>query len=187
MGNQHSNVVTNDETFGEGTKFKVHIKLYEGFDAAQRRKLREAVQAWVDVWRTEEFKNWVMNYDFQDTKLSNAEIYDTLIGDVYGANIVDNQADIEIWAQHKDSDTVVNTTFVHDGKQWEGSKYLMTYSAAKLAGYLAHEYCRNLHFLHIGPSSERSVPFAVGKKTKRMAENASYDFAENTSAKYFKD
>ena len=188
MGNQHSNKVINDETFGEQGHFKVHIKLFEGMEREERIKLREACQAWAAVWQTKEFRDWVLRFDFQDTNLTNQQIYDKLMGGVMGdVSIVDNQADIEIWVKHNNTGDVLNTTFVHDGTQWNGSPYLMTYSAAKLAGHLAHEYCRDLNFLHANTSAERSVPFAVGKKTKRMAEAAAYAMAESTSARYFKD
>ena len=186
MGNDHSKVVINDETFGKDGHFKAHIKLYDGMDRSERIKLREACQAWISVWQTREFKEWVLSFPFQDTELSNEQIYEKLIGSSsHAINVIDSDAEIEIWVNHSSSGNELHTVFSHDGKQWAGSKYLMTYSAAKLAGHLAHDYCRHLNFLHINNTAERSVPFAVGKKTKRMAEAASYAFAEATSAKYF--
>lgn len=183
MGGGLSSAVTNDETFGEDGHFKVHIKLHEGMTPLERTKLREACQLWAEVWKTKEFRDWVMSYQFKDTSLTNEQIYEKLVGDISGVSMIEKQAEIEIWTKHTGKDAFVKTTFVHDGKQWEGSQYLFTYSAAKLAGFLAHEYCRNLSFLHIG-STEESVPFAVGKKTKRLAEFRSFKFADDTSARF---
>jgi hypothetical protein len=177
----------NDETFGEEGQFKVHIKIYEGFDRDERIKLREACRMWVYVWQSAEFKEWVLNFKFQDTRLTSEEIYAELVGGFESARVVDKGADIEIWVKHTSTTSIVHSTFIHNGEQWKGSEYLGYYSPAKLAGHLAHEYCRSLNFLHASVTAERSVPFAVGKKTKRMAEAASFDMAESTSVKYFKD
>jgi hypothetical protein len=184
MGTGYSNMVINDETFGEDGHFNVHIKLHEGMGQVERAKLREACRLWVAVWQTKEFRDWLMSFQFQDTSLSNDQIYERLVGHATGVGMVENHAEIGIWTKKlRGKDTFVNTTFEHDGKKWEGSEYLFTYSAAKLAGFFAHEYCRHLDLLHVG-NTERSVPFAVGKKTKRMAESLTVDFAEATSAKY---
>jgi hypothetical protein len=189
MGNKpsNSNLVVGDETFGENGQFKVHVKLYEGMDRDEKVKLREACRMWVAVWQSEEFKNWVLGYKFQDTALTSEEIYNELVGGLENASIVDKGADIEIWVKHACPASSLHAAFIHDGQQWKGSDYLGYYSPAKLAGHLAHEYCRSLNFLHASITAERSVPFAVGKKTKRMAEAMSYDLAESTSAKYFED
>jgi hypothetical protein len=187
MGNQHSNVVIDDETFGENGHFKVHVKLFEGLDRDEKIKLREACRLWVDVWQSQEFKNWVLNFRFQDTALTSEEIYAKLVGDLESARVIDKGADIEIWAKHAGPASTLHAAFVHDGEQWNGSDYLGYYSPAKLAGHLAHEYCRSLKFLHASVTADRSVPFAVGKKTKRMAEVAASETADSTSVRYFKD
>jgi hypothetical protein len=170
MGSGYSSVVVDDETFGEDGHFKVHIKLHKRMGEAERTKLREAAKLWVTVWQSRAFKDWVLSYRFEDTSLSNGEIYERLAGHAVGVGMVENLANIEIWTKKdRGRETYINTTFEHDGKKWEGSEYLFTYSAAKLAGFLAHEYCRHLDLLHVG-CAERSVPFAVGKETKRIAE-----------------
>jgi hypothetical protein len=181
MGSAQS-IITNDETFGEDGHFKVHIKLHEGFNPVERLKLRDACRAWVEVWHDNHFREWLMSFQFSDEGHSNREICNKLLGGISGAKVVDNQADIEIWGRHNNDGTTdavtIKTTFVHDGKQWEGSTRLMTYTVAKIAGFLVYDYCRHQGFHHAGTSEERTVPFAVAKETKRLIEEAFPALAE---------
>lgn len=191
MGNSasvgHPSTVVIDETFGEEGHFNVHVKLYEGFEREEKIKLRAACMAWVSVWQSVEFKEWVLGFKFQDTTLSSEEIYAKLIGGFEAASVVHKETDIEIWVKHNPSGAALGTQFIHDGQMWKGTNYLGIYSPAKLAGHLAHEYCRSLGFLHVSSATQNSVPFAVGKKTKRIAEAAAFSRADSTSVKYFED
>lgn len=187
MGNEHS-VVAGDETFGEEGKFKVHIKLYDGLAPLERLKLTEACKLWVKVWQSEQFKDWLMTFEFADEK-SNQEICEKLLGDISKANVVAKQADIEIWGERQGvaDITVLNTTFVAGGEHWEGTPYMATYPAAKLAGFLAYDYCRFHGFLHAGIAPTHTVPFAIAKETKRLAEQMAEpdDIAQSSTAKPF--
>lgn len=189
MGTGHSTVVCNDETFGTGGNFKVHIKLFEGFDPEERRKLRQACRDWAEVWQSSAFKQWLLEFQFEGTDLTNEQIFDKLMGGVSAVNIVDNQADIEIWAaQSENAENTLNTTFLVDGKEWEGSPFLTSFSVAKIAGYLAYDYCRNQGFLHAGIAPTRTVPFAVACETKRLIEQtAPLIIAQSTSVKSYKE
>lgn len=190
MGNEHSTVVVNDETYDLGGHFKVHVKLYEGLTAGERNKLRSACLEWISAWQTHEFKTWLLNFRFGDTNYTNQEIYDKLLGGISGVNVVEKQADIEIWGKHdNDNDTTtITTTFTHDGQQWEGSPHLLEYSIAKIAGFLVYDYCRHQGFLHAGFYEETSIPFAVAKETKRLIEQASPAFiAQATSVKAYNE
>jgi hypothetical protein len=191
MGSGHSKIAINDETFGDDGQFKVHIKLFEGFNTEERHKLRAACQQWVETWQSSEFKNWLLTFHFANTNYTNQDIYNKLVGGVSGVKVVDNHADIEIWGKHDTvaDSTSISTTFVHDGKEWGGSPHLMNYTVAKLAGYLVFDFCRHEGFLHAGFSEERSVPFAVAKETKRLIEAATpMVAAQSTSVKnYEKD
>jgi hypothetical protein len=177
----HSSSVVDDETFGEEGQFKVHIKMYEGFDQDERLKLKEACRMWAYAWQSAEFKDWVLNYRFQDTCMTSEEIYAVLVGDFESKPVTEKGADIEIWIKHHACASVVHSTFTHGGERWKGSEYLGHYSSAKLAVHLAHEYCRSLNFLHASVTAERSVPFAVGRKTKRMAEAVSCELTRTAS------
>lgn len=170
MGSGQS--VLSDETFGEEGQFRVHIKLHAGFSTAERLKLRDACRGWVNVWHSPSFKKWVMEFNFSDTDHTNKEIYDKLLGGLSGANVIDNQADIEIWGRRDPESvgTLVSTTFVHNGEPWEGSERLLTDSVGKVAWQLVYDYCRHQGFLHAGYSEEQSVPFAVAKQTQILIE-----------------
>lgn len=185
MGNASSFAVIDDETFGEEGHFKVHIKLYAGLDREHKIKLREACNAWVAAWQSVEFKEWLLAYVFKDTYLTSEEIYSELVGKFECAGIVEKGADIQIWAKPGATGAALTSVFVHDDEQWKGTDYLGVYTPAKLAGHLAHEYCRSLNFLHTSAAAQMSVPFAVGKKTKQLAEAAAFNLAESTSVKYF--
>jgi hypothetical protein len=177
----HSSSVVDDETFGEDGQFKVHIKMYEGFDCSEKVMLREACLVWVTAWQSEEFKEWVLNFHFQDTRLTSEEIYAVLVRGVFeSASVLNNGTDVKVWVGSHATATASNIhSSFHDGEQWRGSDYLGPYSTAKLADHLAYEYCRSMHFLQATATGENSVPFAVGKKTRRMADAASYSEAKS--------
>jgi hypothetical protein len=174
MGNEHSSTILADETFGEDGHFKVHLKLHEGLTPSERLKLSEACEAWVEVWQSSQFKNWLLTYDFSDPDHSNQVIYEKLLGSMSKANVVTKTADIEIWGKREGAAdiTTISTTFVSElgGENWEGTPYLTTYPAPKLAGFLAYDFCRFLGFRHAGSGPTHTVPFAVAKETKRLAE-----------------
>lgn len=153
----------------------------EDFSLEQENKMKDALKRLKVVINSAEFKNKVINHSYNGDKtfidnngLTNEEIYQKIMAASETLSPEeDHEIDIDITLYFANNSTV-GYTYPNVNKIWVNRKFFSTYSLAKVAGNVAHEWTHKLGFDHDFQRTERrnfSVPYAVGSIIQELIEN----------------
>lgn len=186
--------------------FSVTLDKTIGFSDEELEKLTKAVGLMASAWSSDEFKEFVVNFEYSyqanvgrwpfrklqtfsgkqfrwNLNLNNLQVYEKLTSGSETLNPgEDHDADISITIDRKNVRGVIGYTYPTSRMQWIYSWYFKAYSAAEIAGNLAHEYCHKIGFDHEFnnvPGREFTVPYAIGYQTVKIARALEKKEAEN--------
>lgn len=151
------------------------------FNALKEDKLRDAVERMVIVINSEDFKQKVLNHEYQGVKtfvdnnnLTNEEVYQTLLDGVETLNgVLDNEIDLDLTLYYANNSTV-GYTYPNTNRVWINDKFFTTNTPGKVAGNLVHEWTHKLGFGHDFNVTQRrnySVPYAVGNIIQELVDS----------------
>lgn len=150
------------------------------FDNSQEQKVRKAVDLIKKVIVSKEFRDRVLNYEYNGEKkfvdnqgLSNEDIYNTIFegAEKIGNKNKNNTMDVELELYHQKTNTI-GYTYPNTARIWINTKYFSKYTPIKVADNLMHEWMHKLGFTHATTwSKERdhSVPYAIGYIIEEIA------------------
>ena len=152
-----------------------------GFDSAQAEKAKEAIGKLLIVVNSEEFKQKILNFEFEGIKqfkdnsgLTNAEIYDTLMN---GAEKLlpeeDHEMDLSLNVYFTE-ENVVGYTYPNSLDIFMNERYLDKYTVSGVAKNIIHEWTHKLGFHHdFDPTygREYSVPYGIGYLVRDMVDS----------------
>lgn len=164
--------------------FKVKLQS-SNFFSNDLIKLNKAVKYLEEYFNTDEFKNFVHNFSFEDSNgnivekfhmcvLSREEVYLKIKS---GSEILtpeaDGEADLQVELDTSWTRNVIGYTYPTTAWQWIYAKFFRNWSAEEIAGNIAHEYMHKLGFEHEYKwthDREFSVPYAVGYACEEYAK-----------------
>lgn len=147
------------------------------YTPAQKDKLVKASEIIVKVYNSPEFKEAILNHEFEGKKsfdsnngMSNEQIYEAIMaaeeGLVKGKNY---QMDLTLTMYLKRLSKVVGYTYPTSNIVFTNYKFHNTYTPSQVAANLAHEHCHKLGFNHKSTKSDKSVPYAIGNLVKILS------------------
>lgn len=154
------------------------------FDTTQEQKVRKAVQIIKRVITSKEFKDRVLNYQFNGNRgfvdnngLSNEEIYHRILegAEQMGNTAKNNIMDVELELYHQTTNTI-GYTYPNTSRIWINKKYFSKYTPIKVADNLMHEWMHKLgftHAVHWSKERDHSVPYAIGYLVEELAAKMS--------------
>ncbi len=159
--------------------FKVKIKMIN-FLPDEKPKILEAGELIRQVITSEEFKEEILNHEFEGRKafsdnrgLSNEQIYKKILAAseklTPGKNGI---MDLTLVAYLNEEVTVVGYTYPNTHKIWMNRKYFGRNDAAEVTTNMVHEWLHKIGFDHdSSPTPERrfSVPYSVGYIVRKLA------------------
>lgn len=169
--------VPNDGVPAAAKTLKVNIK-YVNFTAAQKAKYEQAVEVVKKVVATKEFMDRVKNHKYggkltyvDNRGKTNAQIYQNILdGNETLQPTKNNAIDVEVELYYANTSTV-GYTYSNSKRIWVNTKYFNTYTPAKVAGNLFHEWLHKLGYTHASSystSRDYSVPYAIGYMISNM-------------------
>ena len=169
--------VPNDGVPLQAKSLKVNIK-YVTFTAEQKTKYEKAVAVVKKVVATKEFMDRVKNHKyggkitFVDNRgKTNAQIYQNILDGNESLQTAKNNAmDVEVELYYANTSTV-GYTYANSKRIWVNTKYFNTYTPAKVAGNLFHEWLHKLGYTHASSystSRDYTVPYAIGYMISSM-------------------
>lgn len=154
------------------------------FNSEQEQKVRKAVEIIKKVLATKEFRDRILNYEYNGQKgfvdnhgLSNEEIYLRILegAEKIGNTTKNNAMDVELELYHQKTNTI-GYTYPNTVRIWINKKYFSKYTPVKVADNLMHEWMHKLGFTHATKWSkdrDHSVPYAVGYIIEELADGLS--------------
>lgn len=151
------------------------------FSAEKEAKLQDAIERMLIVINSEDFKQKVLNHEYQGVKtfvdnkgLSNEEVYQVLLDGAETLNgVVDHEMDLDLTLYYANNSTV-GYTYPNTNRVWTNDKFFTTNSLGKVAGNIVHEWTHKLGFEHDFNSTARrnySVPYAVGNIIQELVDS----------------
>lgn len=158
--------------------FDVNVDFVK-FNATQEDKVLDAAELIRKVVASDEFKNKVVNYNYNGKKqfadnggLSNAQIYQRILeGSEKLRPGKNNAMDITVETYYT-SANVIGYTLPSANKIWMNTKYLNNFTPVQVSSNMVHEWLHKLGFTHDFQSTAKrpySVPYAVGYIVKALA------------------
>jgi hypothetical protein len=162
----------------EAMAFEVRLNM-KSFSKEQEEKILKAADLIKKVISSEEFRDAVLNHEFQGKRtfsdsenLTNEEIYQKIIAGSEELNPGNNNAmDLNL-VLYTDKSNVVGYTYPRSKQVWMNSKYLNKNTPAKVTANMMHEWLHKLGFKHAverTPERAFSVPYAIGYMIAEMA------------------
>lgn len=163
--------VPNDGVPTAAKTLKVNIK-YVNFTSAQKAKYEQAVNVVKKVVASKEFMNAVKNHKYngkitfnENKGKTNTQIYQHILdGNETLQPSKNNTIDVEVELYYANTSTV-GYTYSNSKRIWVNTKYFNSYTPAKVAGNLFHEWLHKLGYTHASsysPSRDYTVPYAIG-------------------------
>ena len=148
------------------------FKELSGFNQEQDIKIREVLKRVKLVINSEEFKQRVLNHEFQGTKtfvdnagLTNEEIYQKIMdGEEMLIPGVNHTMDLSLTMYYTNNSTV-GYTYADTTMVWMNSKFFNSYTYGEAGGNVVHEWTHKLGFEHSyynDYARPYSVPYAIG-------------------------
>lgn len=150
------------------------------FDQTQEQKVRKAVQIIKRVITSKEFKDRVLNYQFNGSRqfhdnqgLSNEQVYQRIFegAEIMGNTSRNNMMNVELELYHQMTNTI-GYTYPNTVRIWMNKKYFAKYTPVKVADNLMHEWMHKLGFTHAtiwSQERDHSVPYAIGYLIEELA------------------
>lgn len=154
---------------------------FRDFSQPKEEKLNDAIERMLIVINSEEFKQKVLNHEYQGEKtyvdnqeLTNEEIYNVIMQGVETLNgEVDQEMDLDLTLYYSNNSTV-GYTYPNTNRVWINDKFFTTNTLGKVAGNIVHEWTHKLGFTHDFNRTERrnySVPYAVGNIIQELVDS----------------
>lgn len=170
--------------------FQTNVVVFNATDA-MTLKLQVAQDHIRKVISTDEFRDRVINHSYNGVQtyvdnggFTNEEIYQKILDGAERLNKISNNAmDIEVEMYYEDTSTV-GYTFGSTPRIYANTKFYNSYSAQTITGNLTHEWLHKLGFTHAStysPSRDYSVPYAVGKIMREMANTRYLEYLTSAS------
>lgn len=150
------------------------------FNTEQEEKIQKALDQLLVVINSQSFKERVLAHTYNgkisfanNQGLTNQEIYDKIM---LGAEVLspeeNQQIDMDITLYYANNSTV-GYTYPDETRVWMNNKYFKTYTLAKVAKNVSHEWSHKLGFKHDSARTEKrkySVPYGIGKIIQELIE-----------------
>lgn len=162
---------TDDPLTSEALSFEANVA-FVNFTSDQQDKMNKAIEIIKLVVATEEFRNRILNYTYNDNKTfvdnggySNGQIYQIILNAAESLQPAKNNmmdAEVELYYA---ATNVVGYTYPNSRRIWVNTKYFNSYTPAGVAHNLFHEWLHKLGFKHAtnwSSSRDSSVPYAIG-------------------------
>lgn len=169
----HGNVPQAAETFD------IELNL-TGFSQKHEEKIQEAKELIKKVIASQEFKDQVLGYTYQDKRqfadnngLTNEQVYQKILeaSEKFTPG-KDNQMNLYLKSYSDQGSTTVGYTYKNVKHVWMNTKYLSNYPPAKITTNMVHEWLHKIGFGHdVEKTAKRphSVPYAVGYIVRDLA------------------
>ncbi len=165
----------------EAHSFQTNVDLVN-FNSTQEQKVLQAAELIRKVIATEEFKEAVINFNFNGQKtfsnnggLSNLQIYNKILWAAESLRPDRNNAlDVELELYTDDTSSTIGYTYANSNRIWMNTKYFNQYTAVDVTDNLFHEWLHKLGFEHDSirtPERPYSVPYALGYLMERLAQD----------------
>lgn len=175
--NNNSGPVSSDGVPAAAKTLKVNIT-YVNFTATQKAKYEKAAEIVKKVVATKEFMDKVKNHKYNgkitfvdNGGKTNEQIYQNILnGNETLQSSKNNAIDVEVELYYANTSTV-GYTYSNSKRIWVNTKYFDTYTPAKVAGNLFHEWLHKLGYTHASSystSRDYSVPYAIGYMISNM-------------------
>jgi hypothetical protein len=163
----------------EALNFTADIYL-ANFSSTQEEKVKKAVDIIKKVIASSEFRDRVMNYQYNGEKrffdnhdLSNEEVYQKIIdgAEKMGNTAKNHTMDVEL-ELYNQATTTIGYTYPNTVRIWMNTKYFNKYTPIKVADNLMHEWMHKLGFTHAmswSKDRDHSVPYAIGYLLEELA------------------
>lgn len=154
---------------------------FEDFSIEKEAKLRDAIRRLEIVINSVQFKQAVLNHEYNGEKLfanndglSNEEIYQKIL--MASEELQpgeDEEIDLDLTLYYKNN-SVVGYTYPNTTRVWINDKFFTPNSLGKVAGNIAHEWTHKIGFEHDFRNTSRrkySVPYAVGDIIEELVDS----------------
>ncbi len=151
------------------------------FSFEKEEKMQKALRRLKLVINSEEFKQKVLNHEYQGQKkfidnqgLTNLEVYESLLR--ASETLLpgeDNEIDVDITLYYSNNSTV-GYTYPNVIGIWVNDKFFSTYTLGKVAANVVHEWTHKLGYTHdFNRTSQRSysVPYGVGSIVEELVDS----------------
>lgn len=161
------------------TPLKVRIDKLINFSSTIKNKVHSTQRVLDAIFDSQEFYDAVINHVYQGRKqfadnrgYSNQDIYNLIqLGKEKMSKRIDRQMNLKLKLYYENSDTVgwtySNSDIIHVNRKFYG-----TYTEAKIARNLMHEWLHNMGFSHDSNVTNKrrySVPYAIGDIVEKLA------------------
>ena len=149
--------------------FEVHGT--KNFTEQERQKFSLAIKKAEEVLNSEEFKDAVLIYPFdQANGTTNKEIYDMIMSGADKFNTMeDGDIDVQI-EMYYSFGRAIGYTYPSTWFTWINRKFFKRFDHSEIAGNVVHEYMHNLGFGHRTAKDHDSVPYAIGYLVRDMVK-----------------
>lgn len=165
---------------------KVSLTVDRDMNEAQRRLAKQGAFLVQCVFNQLDFRNRVVNYKWRSRsgrtvdrfwlsgQWSNLAVYNGLVSGYEDLSPeMDRELDIMIDLYSDDGSDVIGYTYPNSRWIWGNWSFWRSYTAANVAGNMAHEYCHKQGWDHEFKwtfEREHSVPYAIGYIVEEMAQ-----------------
>lgn len=150
------------------------------FGPEKEEKMMDALERLKIVINSVEFKDRVLNHEYQGVKtffdnggLTNEEIYEKVM---LGAETLmpedDEEIDVDITLYYKNNSTV-GYTYPDTNRIWVNDKFFSTFTLGKVAANVTHEWTHKIGFIHDFNRTTRrefSVPYGIGSIIQELVD-----------------
>ncbi|HXH74868.1 MAG TPA: hypothetical protein VNJ08_07875 [Bacteriovoracaceae bacterium] len=166
----------------EAFTFNFNVRMFE-MSRMKQEKILAALELIRYVLSTDEFRQGVLKHSYNGRRkfaynkgLTNTQIYKKiLMGAEYLHPYNNNTMDLEVELYTNKKSKTVGYTKTRSFRIWMNTKYFNERSSAEIAGTIVHEWLHKLGFAHeveASPFRKYSVPYAIGKLIRNLAEEA---------------
>jgi hypothetical protein len=158
-------------------KFEVHGT--KNFSEKERQKFSLALKKAEEVMNSQEFKELVLLYPFdQANGYTNQEIYDMIMSGADKFNTMsDGDIDVQITLYYSWKRTI-GYTYPSTWATWVNRRFFSKFDSGEIAGNVVHEYMHNMGFGHRTAKDHDSVPYAVGYLVRDLINKKEIDMPE---------
>lgn len=142
------------------------------FPEDMENKVRNSIERMLIVINSKEFKKRMLAHEFNGSigfanndGMTNEQVYQKILEASETLQPgKDDEMDMKVTYYYANNGTV-GYTYPSTTEVWVNQKFYSSYTYAKIAGNLSHEWCHKLGFKHDSSNTSRrkySVPYAVG-------------------------
>lgn len=162
----------------EATTFETNIT-FNNFSITQKDKVYKATDLIKEVIASDEFRNAVLNHEYNGKKqfndnngLTNSQIYTKILQGAEKLTPSKNNAMDVTLELYTGNNLTVGYTNPGTRVIYMNTKFFNTYTPPSVSANLIHEWLHKLGFDHAvqySPSRDYSVPYAIGSIMRRIA------------------